>query len=333
MNAQEIAKFLDAIGAKPGVPQGPWIHAPCPLAPWEHEGGTDSDPSFGIKIGPGDSRVHCFSCDFSGTAGDVVMQLHRHGAQINFAAALGVVAAAVEESPVELTTGEYEAEMFASREPPHIYPEELLGATEPAYYRHDPEGAFGGLGWARHPYLVERRVTPEVAVKLDLRWDPYRYRIVFPVRDFEGRLRGLHGRHVPDEPFAPEPRVAYKMYPHEGQTNPHIWLGEHWLDAEQPLLIAESVFDLCRCLELYPNTVSPLTASIRSHRIQRLLGVDRVVTVFDADKAGDKARKRLRQALPDATVHDVILDHGRDAADYATAELAEKLWMLELNGG
>ena len=41
-----------------------------------------------------------------------------------------------------------------------------------------------------------RKVTPKLADALDIRADAMEGRVCFPVRDFAGRLRGLHGRAV-----------------------------------------------------------------------------------------------------------------------------------------
>src|SRR5207247_2076034 len=65
------------------------------------------------------------------------------------------------------------------------YPETMCSGLEPAYY----EGAV-------HPYLTQRSVGYALAAHLDLRYDPARFRVVFPIRDAGGVLRGLHGRLV-----------------------------------------------------------------------------------------------------------------------------------------
>lgn len=315
MNPKQIETFLAAVGRKPGPRSGKWVHTACPLAQWRHEGGTDSDPSFGVRDQPGDSRVHCFSCNYSGTAGDLVVELTRLGGEIDVNAALNVLVEAEEGVPLELKGKGYEVDVFEPSEPPHVYPEEILDAFEPAI----------GDGVV-HPYLETRHVPYAVVEKLALLWDPYRYRIVFPVRDFEGRLRGLHGRHDPEYPYAADDvSVPYKMYPYEGETNAHVWLGEHWLDPEEIVVVAESVFDLARCLEVYDNVLSPLTAGLNVKKTKRLQGVARIVTVFDNDKAGERARKRLRMDLHGVWMKHVYLPPGKDAGDLPPGQLADLL--------
>ena len=143
------------------------------------------------------------------------------------------------------------------------------------------EPAWAGDGETVHPYLETRSVTAQIAQALNICWDDYRKRIVFPIRDFKGRLRGLHGRTVHDHV---EP--VYRMYPYENKTNPHVWLGEPWVDFEKPVLMVESVFDLARAYPVYPNIVSPLRASLSKVQLERMKGARTVITLFDGDKAG-----------------------------------------------
>lgn len=68
MNDEQIRQWATLLGiGKPIVSSGQWLTFRCPLAIWKHEKGTDKNPSFGIKNTPGpSSRVHCFSCNYSG---------------------------------------------------------------------------------------------------------------------------------------------------------------------------------------------------------------------------------------------------------------------------
>lgn len=332
MNVKQITRFLEAIGRQSTERNGDWIHASCPFASIRHENGTDSKPSFGILVGPGDSRVYCLSCFYAGTCGDVVVALQREGLQCNTGDALDAIIEATDGAELGFEgDDEYEKDAFAEPEPDHVYPAELLDSFEPAYAEwYDDQHAHC---WTVHPYLDEREVSYEVAKHLDLRWDVWRRRIIFPVRDFEGQLRGLHGRHVPGEQFAPDdPHVTYKMYPSGGKTNPEVWLGEHWLDPDRPVLIAESVFDLARVLELYDNCLSPLTAGLKAEKVARLQGAVEIVTIFDSDKAGERARKRLHKEMG-CPIRDVILPPGKDAGETPLGQLHDLLEPhLELKG-
>lgn len=304
MNPTAIRRWLRLIGvAKFGDEGSDWLNCCCPLAEWEHQSGTDRTPSFGVKIEPGDSQVYCFSCTFGGQQSDVLMQLEAHSVEINYAEAWDAIWEA--ESTAELSVdGEgYEEDVHGPKTPEHIYPEFLLTeTTEPAYAEDQV-----------HPYLARRGVTFEVAERWDIRLDPYRRRIVTPVRDFDGRLRGLHGRHLGGDYAIDDVHSKYKMYPHAGQTNPHVWLGEHLIDLERPILMPESKFDLFKCNQLYDNVITPLTASLSREKVARLMSAVEIVTFFDGDDAGERARSRLREWLPDTEVRHIKPEAGFDA--------------------
>lgn len=316
MNEAQIGRWLAAVGAKRGETSGLWVQAACPLSPWRHQNGTDKNPSFGVRVMPGESRVYCLACGFSGTQYDVLVQLRAHEVDVDFASALEVGEEAEESAGIggSFDSPGYE-EALERKNDEHIYPDWFLDVFEPAY-------ALGVV----HPYLEGRRVPYEVAEFLDLRYDPHRRRVLFPVRDSCKRLRGLHGRAI-EIPCGGEPwerQLKYKAYPFDGRANLHVWLGEHWADLERPVVIAESVFDLARVLEVYDNVVSPLTASVGTDRLRRLAGVRQVVTLFDEDKAGALARERVA-GMRGARVSHVRLPEGTDAADSDPEELARLL--------
>jgi hypothetical protein len=46
---------------------GDWVMAPCPLARWTHEKGSDSNPSFGVHVHDSDTSIfNCFTCHKKG---------------------------------------------------------------------------------------------------------------------------------------------------------------------------------------------------------------------------------------------------------------------------
>ncbi len=304
MTPAEIKAWLHAIGVtKLGDQGSDWLNASCPLAAWEHAKGVDNTPSFGVKIEPGESRVYCFSCQFAGDQSRVLMEMEANDVEIDYQEAWNLIWVAEDGAELEIPGEGYEEDVHSGKEVQHVYPEEMLTeATEAAY----AEGQV-------HPYLHKRGVTFEVAQRWDLRLDVYRKRLVVPVRDFQGRLRGLHGRHTGGAFAADDIKKNYKMYPSGGQTNPHIWLGEHLIDLERPILMPEAMFDLFWCNQLYDNVVSPLTASMSELKILRLSGAVLIVTFFDGDKAGQLARRRLRKYLPDTPIEHIYPEEGVDA--------------------
>ena len=50
MNRQSIEYVLKCMGVTGGYKMsGDWVLSSCPLAPWDHKGGVDLHPSFGIR--------------------------------------------------------------------------------------------------------------------------------------------------------------------------------------------------------------------------------------------------------------------------------------------
>lgn len=314
MNKQQLGKFLATLNLSPApVHREGWVVLSCPLAKWRHPKGTDKNPSFGFRVESGESFGSCFSCDWHGSQTEMVQELARlcqqDGDLRDFMGALALIMQAEEQAPLELDDTPDIITMLEMGKQEHIFPEWWLDSFDRAY--HD------GMV---HPYLEGRHVPFAVAERLDLRFDAHRNRVGFPVRDFKGRLRGLHGRSVTDPPATP----TYMMYLHENMNNPEVWLGEHWVDLDRPVVFAESVFDLARVLQVYDNVVTPLTASISEEKIRRMPALE-VVTLFDPDAAGKKAADKVRHTLKDSVVHIVNLPDGNDAGDSSPYVIADVL--------
>ena len=310
MKEKEIRAWISLLGQTAQTETGTeWVHMTCPLAPWDHGSGADSNPSHGIQVMHGESRLHCWSCNFSGTQMDLILRLQQEGAQFPYGQLINMINDAEEHAPFGWEeAGGYEDSLHPPEE--HIYPEFFMDITEPAYVD-------GGV----HPYLADRLVSPKTAKDWDIRWDPYRQRVAVPVRDFEGRLRGLHGRAV-----NPKASLKYLMYPHEHKTNPHIFLGEHKVKSDQTIVLPESMFDLFRVYHVYENVMTPLRAGMSKLMIQRLENAQRIFTLFDGDKAGELAREKLEKHLPSTVelIHGV-LPEGKDAGEMEPEVIAQAL--------
>jgi hypothetical protein len=315
MNLDTATSFLRCLGlAAAETRRAGWVTGACPLGPWRHRDGSGRG-SFGLKLASG--LCTCFSCQWHGTPFDLLYEM-RHlerqrasGRRPDFKAALALLAtgsSAAGRTP-SLDERTLDERTWGQREDV-VFPESWLTEFEPAF-------AEGDTGGDVHPYLAARRVPYEVARALDLRFDPLRQRVCFPVRDHHGRLRGLHGRSVHDHVT-----LRYLMYTHDGRCSPEVWLGESWADPERPLVVVESVFDLARVYEVWPNVVCPLTASLGPTKIARLRGVKTILPMFDRDAAGARARDKLMRALPGVRFLPVELPYeGCDPADLTAAEV------------
>ena len=317
MTLDQIRAFLMALGVHTGAVSGAgWLESHCALAPWRHAAGVDKHPSFGVKLSSGNPRARCWSCGFTGNLGELLVEL-RHandvaasGRDYDFATAVNLIAQADSEFTPIGGDIEYLKRLESPLTTNTVFPESWLDSFPKAY---DDAGNI-------HPYLAKRGLTWEIARLLDLRCDTYRERVCFPIRDAAGALRGLHGRSF----AGVDPK--YLVYLHKGESNPGVWYGEQWLDRTCMVVMTESVFDLASVRRVYDNVVSPLTANIKAARLKRMSGLVGLVTLFDRDPTGDRARAEIDRFYKHTLVAHVIppAPH-KDGGDMPPEMLADLL--------
>lgn len=307
MNKQQVTQFAKLLGLSKidATVRSGWVVCRCPMARWRHERGTDTKPSFGLRIGH--DHTHCFSCDWSSSYSDLLYRLAVF-AKGNKVAGERIRAAdhyLETECKTVLQIGKVEEDEFDEKDEIVEWEEWRVSGYMPAY---------------DHPYLKTRNVPHEVAALMDFRYDLQRQRLGVPVRDFDGRLMGFHGRDVTGTS-----QIPYLAYT-KPQYNRPIWLGEHWLNFSKPVLIVESVFDLARALQVYRNSCCPLMASINKAKGQRLSEALWMVLMFDPDKAGQRAAQKMRGFLPDTQFVEPGLPAGYgDPGDMEAEVLAARL--------
>ena len=299
MKPEKVVEFLSTVGianANRHKRTG-YVISACPLGPWNHSEGKSSPEVFGVKIESGDPHCSCFACGYHGTLGALVQRmvgLNKLSPRIEakWAHANQLVWEAEETQEFDFDIPGIEEVLAAKKEGLHAFPEWWLGGFPGAWE----------VGWAR-AYLNTRNVSKAVCDALDVRCDPNEQRLCFPVRDFAGELRGLHGRAV-DESV--EPR--YRMYTHGKKNNPVVWLGESWIDLTKPIVVVEGPFDLAQRL---PGISQRLYAAVR-HAVfredqahERRAGVDHAVRPRRGRqcwaRAGDRSPERRPRSLSPAS--------------------------------
>lgn len=318
MKRDAAREFLKLLGAKVPVAQARagWTVSNCPLGPWNHTDGVSGNEVFGVKVESGDSFCNCFACGFHGTQTDLLMEMKRLNkvspqGTFAFKAAQDMIIKAEESMELDsLDSPDIEEMLFGDAGKDHIFPDWWFETFLP----------WKQVKLARD-YLEERGIHPKVADFLDLRADTSEERVCFPVRDFSGHLRGLHGRAVHK---GVEPR--YRMYLQNKQNNPHIWLGEHWVDLDKPILVVEGPMDLAKCLQVYRNTISPLFANPNIAKIMRMADALEVVSFLDVGTGGDRGRDRLTHVLKESIVTHVLPPKGfKDPGEMAAEDIASLL--------
>lgn len=157
-----------------------------------------------------------------------------------------------------------------------------------------------------HPlrYLMDRGVSQQAAKEMDIRYDPTKERICFPIYDWSGTCRGMQGRALSDDVKPP-----YLFYQFQGASCGHeVLLGEHHVDVTKPVMLVEGAFDYAA---LFPFTKQILVlwgSRITPGRVKRLSQFMKIYTAFDADAAGDLAREKIKNTtLP---VTNLLLPEG-----------------------
>ncbi|ANJ67687.1 DNA primase [Halothiobacillus diazotrophicus] len=277
----------------------------------------EKTPSF--YVNPDKQFYHCFGCGAHGNAISFLMDYeHRdfRGAIEQLAEAVGL---SLPESAADHAVLDAQTQSFQvmDRVNAHFktqlrqHPEaieylkgrHLQGETAALYSIGFAPGGNALLqAFAKEPATIETLIELGLIIQKDdgERYDRFRRRIMFPIRDKRGQIRGFGGRIVgPGEPKylnSPESPLF-----HKGQ---HVYgVYESRLDNARPnrLLIVEGYMDVVMLAQHgIRNVVATMGTATTDEQIQRLYAqTATLVFCFDGDAAGRRAAGRaLQAALP-----------------------------------
>lgn len=323
MKRDKIVQLIGMLGV-PGLVDGTtrtgWVVSRCPLGPWRHDQGESSPGVFGVRIENGDPRANCFACGWRGTLMALAIEM-RHlnkaapAVTVKWPAVLQLIEEADDEFALDLDSPTVE-ELFLGGgvfpdKPTHVFPDWWLESFPAA---DDSSQAM--------EYLAKRGVGPKMIEMFDMRWDSMQERICFPVHDFQGVLRGLHGR-ATEEGVMPR----YRMYTQAGKNNPIVWLGERWVDLTKPIVMVEGPFDLVSVARVYRNVVTPLFNNPSVAKVKRMGGALEWVTFLDRGTGGSVGRQKISSTLSHDHVITHVLPpkHRKDPGEMLVKELIETL--------
>ncbi|WKB52835.1 DNA primase [Eleftheria terrae] len=290
----------------------------------------EKTPSF--IVSPTRQTYHCFGCGVHGNAIDFVMEQ----AGLGFIEAIKDLA---QQQGIEVpdddsrSTPEQRAQAAQARERQNTLTDVLGKASE--HYRKQLKTNKKAVD-----YLKRRGLTGEVAARFGLgyapegwrglasvfpryddplleeaglvivqgeaeeakRYDRFRDRVMFPIRNVKGEVIGFGGRvldqgepkylNSPETPVFIKGRELYGL--HEARTA---------LRQKGYALVVEGYMDVVALAQLgFPNAVATLGTACTAEHVQKLFRfTDSVVFSFDGDAAGRKAAGRaLEAALPHA---------------------------------
>ena len=290
----------------------------------------EKSPSFSVS--PTKQFFHCFGCGKNGNAIGFLME---HGgmsfieAVKDLAQSYGLQVPEDEADPAERQRAQQQRQRQATLN-------EVLEKAGESYRKHlksSPQavdylkgrGLSGevaklfGLGYApdgwrnlasvftdyQDALLVESGlvISHEESGEEDKRYDRFRDRIMFPIRNVKGECIGFGGRvlgdgtpkylNSPETPVFSKGRELYGLF--EARTA---------LREAGYVLVTEGYMDVVALAQLgFPNAVATLGTACTTDHVQKLFRfTDSVVFSFDGDAAGRRAaRKALDGALPFAT--------------------------------
>jgi len=350
MNRTSILEFAQALslGAPDRTSTAQWVNFRCPLAPWRHKGGRDSTASFGVKVEETEhSHYWCFSCHAKGEFHQLAFELaHKR------------------QQPALLKVGEEirRQEFLGPRFQPPRWEDDTPNVEEAIKKSEikwpNPGEVYRYLSAAGHPYLRDRGVDWATGINLDLRYDLYRRRIVFPVRDYTGRLAGFSGRRIDrpsferdGEQFEADGRPYRKVLDYTGLRKSEFLLGEHRIRVyarphmdgdgsrkdgsrrkKQRITLVEGLFDYAVLTAMgIPNVCAILGSYLTATKVAKLIQWGLPVLLFlDNDQAGvDCERDSIGKLFGRVPLLRITYPEGFEGADPASLPIGVVKKMYE----
>jgi DNA primase len=287
----------------------------------------EKSPSFSVS--PTKQFYHCFGC---GKNGDAIRFLMEH-AGMNFVEATKELAGQYGLEVPDDDTSPQDRERAAQQRQKQATLNDVLEKAGEAYRKQlksspravdylKGRGLSGevakqfGLGYAPEGWrslasvfanyddpLLEESGLVIVNTEDDKRYDRFRDRVMFPIRNVKGECIGFGGRVLGDEKpkylNSPETPVFSK-----GRELYGLFEARNALREQGYVLVTEGYMDVVALAQLgFPNAVATLGTACTPDHVQKLFRfTDSVVFSFDGDEAGRRAaRKALDGALPYAT--------------------------------
>lgn len=138
---------------------------------------------------------------------------------------------------------------------------------------------------------------PSESTQTARRYDRFRDRIMFPIRNHKGQVIGFGGRILdqgePKYLNSPETPLFSK-----GNTLYGLFEARQAIRAQEYVLVCEGYMDVVALAQLgFPNAVATLGTACTANHIRLLLRqTDRIVFSFDGDAAGQRAAQRALEA-------------------------------------
>jgi len=260
------------------------IMTTCPF----HKDGQERKPSFGIsKV---DMKCHCFSCGWAGMLDDMISRVFGYDDMGYYGRewlAKNFLTFTIEtRKPLALNLSR--GAVVAASAVPGFTEQELDS------YRYT------------HPYMYKRGLNDEIIEKFDIGFDSVANAITFPVYMVNHAPAFIARRSV---------KTKFFHYP-EGVDKP-VYCGERILEGGAPeVIITESFFNTLTCWKYdCPSVALMGTGTEAQYDILRKLPARKYIIATDADEAGRRAARKLKDALYNKVVTFLDIPVGMDIND------------------
>jgi DNA primase len=308
----DITRLLLALGVTDFRERNGEIWAPCP-----YPGHPEKEPSWSIKLEPGNPLRHgynfCFGCKQSG--GPVHLVRERIGLS-TYSAAIDWI----KERKLDLdSTPPLRANLKITRPRFGAFP----------HPKGAPQTPYAQWNSVAKKYVEKRGITVDQVERWGLcvgKYGPTRQRIVFPIFDSNGILLNWTGRAYAgqDKGSNPEPRYRHPR-DEENADRSAIFGEEFWNDrpSRDMLVLCEGAINALACERAGARYIGALSGSaFDKGQVLKLAAFGRVLIATDVDKAGDQIAGSLMAALSGwKRVRRMPLPEGKDPADIATKDM------------
>lgn len=311
MREPDIEQFLRLMGVRHSdvTSARGFVNAPCPLAPWRHQSGKDSHPSFGVSINDsGKSIFCCFGC---------------HADAVGVSWLIQYLWLYTNKYPHDLAKFYADHEIFSENIPDddeHAFTVDKWKPEDSPFKEIVPipvrvlskypllQGASDSASSAVLAYLtMDRNIDKTVAHFAGVRYgtDNLGTFVVYPATDKSGKICLLRARSIyRKDNWTINPTVAgFPDLEFPSLRDSGALFGLCDVDWAKPLMLVEGGEDRLRLMTLgYWNVVASLTTNFTQTQLGNLTSAPAIIVGYDEDKAGSrsfaKVLKELRGKIP-----------------------------------
>ena len=277
---------------------------------------NEKTPSF--TVSPDKQFYHCFGCGAHGTALGFLME-YEHLDFVEAVEALAKILGLAVPRDEAATIKNDHQDLLVLLEQANVYYQKMLREHQKAIEYLKTRGVSGevaakfGLGFAPDGFSnllsqFENAATEEQLIKTGLikknekgnKFDRFRNRIVFPIKDRRGRVIGFGGRvlgnEVPKYLNSPETPVFHKSEALYG-----LYEARKIKETSHSILVVEGYMDVVALAQHgIENVVATLGTATTTQHIQQLFRyTQEIIFCFDGDRAGrDAAWRAAQQTIP-----------------------------------